>query len=116
MGSTYGDLGEHRKELEYHKKALAIYEKSLPPEHPDLATSCNNLAWTYHELGDFQAAARLMRRAADILSRSSLPETHPNRIKISKWADELEQKAKLQQMVLAQQQALGAIPLPPFQK
>ena len=116
VGGTYGDLGDHRKALEYHKKALAIYESALPPEHPHLATSCSNLACTYHELGDFQAAARLMRRAADILSRSSLPETHPNRIKISKWADEFEQKARLQQMVLAQQQALGSIPLPPFQK
>jgi hypothetical protein len=57
-----------------------------------------------------------MRRAADILSRSSLPETHPHRIECSKWADEFEQKARLQQMVLAQQQALGSIPLPPFQK
>ena len=116
VGSTYGDLGDHRKALEYKLKALTIQEKALPPEHPDLAISCNNLAWTYHDLGDFQAAARLMRRAADILSRSSLPETHPHRINFSKWADEFEQKARLQQMVLAQQQALGSIPLPPFKK
>ena len=47
VGGAWGDLGDHRKELEFFQKALAIREKVLPPDHPDLATSYNNVggAW-----------------------------------------------------------------------
>ena len=64
----------------------------LPPDHPDLALSYNNVAWSYYRLGDLPEAVRYMRRAADIITRSSLPETHPDRIDYPKWAEEFEQK------------------------
>ena len=112
VGSTYGDLGDHRQALEYKKKALEIWEKVLPADHPDLATSCNNIAWTYYEMGKLQEAARMMRRAADIISRSSLPENHPDRIDYPQWADELEKEAKMQQDMLARMQGFGNGPFP----
>lgn len=112
LGCTYGNLGNHRKELEYQLKALAIYEKALPPDHPHLATSCNNIAWTYHELGDFPSAARFMDRAAEIIGRSSLPKTHPDRISFPKWAAELRQKADFQRKLLTQPPDLPQLPFP----
>ena len=91
---TYGELGDHEKELEYDLKALGIRERVLPGNHPDLARSFNNIAWTYYRLGRFGEAATHMRRAADIINRSSLPETHPNRVNYNKWADRLEAEAR----------------------
>jgi hypothetical protein len=35
-----------------------------------------------------------MRRAAEIISRSTLPETHPHRVNFNKWAKELEEEAQ----------------------
>ena len=114
VGYTYGLLGESRKALEYHHKALAIREKALPPEHPDLALSCNNIAWTHHDLGELRPAAQYMRRAADIISRSSLPVTHPDRIDYPKWADDLEKQAAFQEKLLTTMGQGGLPPLPPF--
>ena len=112
VGLTYGDLGDHRQALEYKKKALEILKKVLPADHPNIATSCNNIAWTYYHMGKLQEAARMMRRAADIISRSSLPESHPNRINYPKWADELEVEAKIQQDMLARMPGFGNGPFP----
>lgn len=111
LGCTYGDMGSHWNALEYHQKALVIREKSLPPDHPYLALSCSNIAWTYHELGDFPSAVRFMDRAAEIIGRSSLPKTHPDRINYPKWAAELRQKADFQRKLLTQSPDL---PQPPF--
>ena len=117
VGLTYGNLGNHHKELEYQLKALAIREKVLPPEHPYLATSCNNIAWTYHEMGEFLQAAPYMRRAADIIERSDLPRTHPDRINYPKWAAELEKKAEMQRKLLAHPIEPSLPPFPfPFGK
>ena len=66
----------------------------LPGNHPSLALSFNNIAWTYYRLGRIGEAATQMRRAADIINRSSLPETHPNRVNFNKWADRLEAEAR----------------------
>ena len=115
VGYAYGNLGVHRKALEYQKKAMEIREQVLPADHPKLALSCNNIAWTHYEMGNLQEAARMMRRAADIISRSSLPENHPDRINYPKWADELKKEAKMQQDMLARMQGFGNGPfLPPL--
>ena len=94
MGMTYSDLGDHQKALEYLLKALAIRERVLPENHPDLAQSYNNIAWTYYVLRRLEEAAVHMRRAADIINRSTLPEYHPHRVDINKWADRFERKEK----------------------
>jgi hypothetical protein len=46
-----------------YKRALEIYEKALPPGHPDLAQSLNNLAALYCVRHDWMAAANYARRA-----------------------------------------------------
>ena len=94
VGVTYGALGDHKQALEYQMKALGIRERVLPGNHPDLALSCSSIAWTYYALGRIGEAAAHMRRAADIINRSSLPETHPNRVNYNKWADRLEAEAR----------------------
>ena len=99
VGYTYGTLGDNQKKLEYYLKALGIRERVLPGNHPDLALSCNNIAWTYHALGRIGEAATHMRRAADIINRSTLPETHPHRVNCNKWADRFEREARQEESV-----------------
>ena len=94
VGMTYEDLDDHEKALEYNLKALAIRERVLPGNHPDLARSFNNIAWTYYRLGRLEEAAVHMRRAAEIINRSTLPEHHPHRVNFNKWADEMEEEAR----------------------
>lgn len=94
VGCTYGELGDHQTALEYHLKALALQEKGLPPNHPDIAQSCNNIAWAHHAMGQYKKAVQYMRRAADIIRRSSLPEDHPHRVNYPNWAIQFEKDAK----------------------
>ena len=94
VGLTYCALGDHKHALENLMKALEIRERVLPGNHPDLAQSFNNIAWTYYALGRIGEAATHMRRAADIINRSTLPETHPDRVDYNKWADRLEAEAR----------------------
>ena len=41
---------EYEKALEYYEKALAIDKKTHGEEHPDVATSLNNIAGVYQDL------------------------------------------------------------------
>ena len=36
-------MGEYSKALSYYEKSLEIKQQSLPPNHPDLAASYNNI-------------------------------------------------------------------------
>ena len=59
------------------QRALAIYEKVLRPDHPNVATSLNNLAELYHSQGQYADAAPLYRRALAIREKVLGPD-HPN--------------------------------------
>ncbi|MBP1468983.1 tetratricopeptide repeat protein, partial [Candidatus Chloroploca sp. M-50] len=59
-----------------YERALAIRERVLGPEHPDTATSLNNLAGLYGAQGNYDAARPLYERALDIRERVLGPE-HP---------------------------------------
>ncbi|CAF4896759.1 unnamed protein product [Rotaria socialis] len=70
-------MGEYSKALEYYEKAKQIYEISLPPTHPFLATSYNNIGGVYYSMGEYSKALPLQEKALDIF-RKSLPSTHPD--------------------------------------
>ena len=94
IGSVYRAQGNNEETLKYVLKALNKRLGCLPANHPDIAISYNNVARTYYLLGRIGEAATHMRRAADIINRSTLPETHPNRVDYNKWADRLEREAQ----------------------
>ena len=60
-----------------YERALAIREKTLGPEHPDTATSLNNLAGLLSDQGDLAAARPLYERALAIREKVLGPE-HPD--------------------------------------
>ena len=60
-----------------YERALAIREKALGPEHPDTATSLNNLASLLQAQGDLVGARSLFERALAIREKALGPE-HPD--------------------------------------
>jgi hypothetical protein len=56
---------------------LAIREKALVPEHPDLNWSLNSLAAVYLTMGQFEMAQPLFQRALAIREKALGPD-HPD--------------------------------------
>jgi tetratricopeptide (TPR) repeat protein len=69
-------MGDYTKALSSHEKALAIKQQSLPANHPDLASSYNNIGLVYYSTGDYSLARPYFERAVDI-GQQSLPSDHP---------------------------------------
>jgi CHAT domain-containing protein len=59
-----------------HRRALAVREKALGPEHPDVAISFNNLALVYTRRGEYAKAEPIFQRALAIREKALGPE-HP---------------------------------------
>jgi tetratricopeptide (TPR) repeat protein len=60
-----------------YQRALRIWEKALGPEHPDVATSLNNLAELCRAQGKYAEAEPLHQRALGIREKALGPE-HPD--------------------------------------
>ncbi|MBW1749324.1 MAG: CHAT domain-containing protein, partial [Deltaproteobacteria bacterium] len=73
--SLYGE-GQYSKAIPIAKEVLAIREKVLGTEHPDVAISLNNLALLYATLGDYAKAEPLYLRSLAIDEKALGPE-HP---------------------------------------
>jgi tetratricopeptide (TPR) repeat protein len=58
--------GQYAAALPLAERALAIREKVLGLEHPDVALSLNNLAELYQEMGNYQKAEPLYQRSLAI--------------------------------------------------
>ena len=56
---------------------MAIREKTLGPDHPDVAQSLNNLALLYDTQGQYTQAEPLYKRALAIVERALGPD-HPH--------------------------------------
>ncbi len=52
-----------------YKRALAIWEKALGPEHPDVATALENYAALLRKAGRGEEAAKLEARAKAIRAK-----------------------------------------------
>ncbi|MBW4651003.1 MAG: tetratricopeptide repeat protein [Kastovskya adunca ATA6-11-RM4] len=69
--------GQYAAAIPLAERALAIMEKVLGQEHPDVATSLNNLANLYKEMGNYSTAEPLYQRALAILEKV-LGQAHPD--------------------------------------
>ncbi len=56
IASLYYDQGKYAEAEPLNQRALAIWEKALGPEHPDVARSLNNLAMVYTDQGKYEEA------------------------------------------------------------
>ena len=77
IASVLGDLAYYSESLCYYTKVLAIREKVLPENHPDIATSYNNVGYAYGKLGDHKKELEYKLKALAI-EEKVLPENHPD--------------------------------------
>ncbi|WP_146066470.1 tetratricopeptide repeat protein, partial [Candidatus Venteria ishoeyi] len=68
--------GKYKKAITAGKQALKIHQQVLG-EHPDTATSLNNLAELYQAMGDYARAEPLYKQAYEIW-KTALGENHPD--------------------------------------
>ena len=73
----YETQGKYADAKLLHKRALAIREKALGPEHPDVAQSLNNLAGLYSSQSHYADAEPLYKRALGISEKAFGP-AHPS--------------------------------------
>jgi CHAT domain-containing protein/Tfp pilus assembly protein PilF len=69
--------GKYAEAIPLAQRSLAIREKVLGPEHPDVATSLNNLALLYSDRGNYAEAEPLYQRSLTIREKALGPE-HPS--------------------------------------
>jgi tetratricopeptide (TPR) repeat protein len=70
-------LVDYDKALEYYYKSLEIYKETLPPNHPDIARSYNNIGGIYSEKGDNDKALEYYSKSLEI-RKETLPPNHPD--------------------------------------
>ena len=74
------ELREYAAAKQSHEEALAIRRKALPPDHPDIATSLNNLGVVQSALREY-AAAKQSQEEALAIYRKARPGPPPYRPK-----------------------------------
>jgi pentatricopeptide repeat protein len=74
MALVYNNQGDY---LEYYEKALAIRLEALGANHPDVATTYNNMASVYGNEGDYAKALELYVKALAIWLEAP-GDNHPN--------------------------------------
>jgi tetratricopeptide (TPR) repeat protein len=74
---TLNNEGRYSEAIPIAQRVLAILEKALGPEHPDVATSLSNLAVIYDKQGRYADAEPLHKRALAIKEKALGPN-HPD--------------------------------------
>jgi CHAT domain-containing protein len=69
--------GRYSEAIPLAQRALAIFEKSLGPNHPNVGASLNNLAELYLNQGRYADAVPLFKRSLAIKEKTLGPD-HPN--------------------------------------
>ena len=76
VGKLYGE-GKYAEATEIGKRSLALSERKLGPDHPNVGTSLNNLALLYQAQGRYSEAEPLYKRSL-ALSEKALGPDHPH--------------------------------------
>lgn len=76
LGIVHYDRSDYAEARLYWERALAIKERALGPDHPDVAITLNNLGSLLVEEGDFAAARPYLERSLAVTERVFGPE-HP---------------------------------------
>ena len=77
LGSIQEDQGEYKEALVFYETALDMQKKTLPVNHPDLATSYHNIGSVYDNMGEYSKALSSYETARDMWKKT-LPANHPD--------------------------------------
>lgn len=78
LGGVHLGRGAFDEALAEFRSAIAIYERVLPPDHPDLAGTLQAACLVQSKRREYDDASDLCRRSLAIFERS-LPRNHPER-------------------------------------
>ena len=73
----YQALGRYAEAEPLYKRSLAIHEKALGPDHPDVGTNLNSLGYLYQAQGRYTDAEPLYKRSLAIREKALGPD-HPD--------------------------------------
>jgi tetratricopeptide (TPR) repeat protein len=77
LGLVFSSQGKYDKALEYYRKSLAIYEKALGPEHPEVAWPLSAMGGVFLDKGMPEEALEPLGRAVRICEKKTCqPEPH----------------------------------------
>ncbi|CAF4403293.1 unnamed protein product, partial [Rotaria sordida] len=69
-------MGEYSKALSSYEQSLEIDKIALPPNHPELAISYNNIGLVYNNMGEYSKALSSYEQSLEI-DKIALPPNHP---------------------------------------
>jgi len=81
----YYDEGRYAEAEPLYRQAVAIRERTLGAEHPDVAWSLHNLAGLYRVQGRYAEAEALYRRALAVNKKALGPSTPPSQTASTTW-------------------------------
>jgi len=76
FGAINRSQGKYNEALEYFEKSLEIYKKTLPANHPDLATAYNNIGNVYNSMGEYSKTLEYYEKSLETYKKT-LPANHP---------------------------------------
>ncbi|CAF1493602.1 unnamed protein product [Adineta steineri] len=76
LEQTYNQ-GTYKKAIWYYEQGLESEQKTLPSNHPDLATSYSNIGSAYNNMGKYSKALSYYEKAIEIREKT-LPSNHPS--------------------------------------
>ncbi|CAF1093284.1 unnamed protein product [Adineta steineri] len=77
LGGVHLNQRDYEKAIWYNEKGLEICKKTLPSNHPSLATSYNNIGLAYHCMGEYPKALSSHAKAHEMYKKT-LPSNHPS--------------------------------------
>ena len=77
LGNLYQHIGFYSEAQSNYEKALEIRQKSISPDHPDLATAYTNLGLVYSDMCRYEESLSNYEKALEI-GQKSLPPDHPD--------------------------------------
>jgi tetratricopeptide (TPR) repeat protein len=77
LGWIKNDQGKYTEAIAYYEKSLKIRQKTLPANHPNLASCYNNIGNVYDNMGEYSKALSYYEKALEI-QQKTLPANHPD--------------------------------------
>ncbi|CAF1107363.1 unnamed protein product [Adineta steineri] len=77
LGAVHWNQGDYEKAIWYYEQGLEIEQKTLPSNHPSLATSYNNIGKVYDNMGEYSKALSFYAKALKI-RQNTLASDHPD--------------------------------------
>ncbi|CAF1594574.1 unnamed protein product [Adineta ricciae] len=77
LGYLKDDQGDFKTAIDYYEKALEIWEKTLPSNHPSLATSYSCIGIVYMNMGEYSKALSFYEKSLEIRGKT-VPSNHPS--------------------------------------